>query len=104
MFDGCKSLTNINLSSFNTEKVPEMDSMFASCSSLTTLDLSSFNTQKLSADTDMFDDDTGIQTLKTPGITGEAKLSLPTGTWICGDSKYDSMPCGATKSYELTRS
>ena len=64
----------------------------------------SFNTKKISADTDMFDDDTGIQTLKTPGITGEAKLSLPAGKWMCGGITFEFMPCGATASCELTKS
>ena len=34
MFCGCKSLTNINLSNFNTNKVTDMSDMFYECSSL----------------------------------------------------------------------
>ena len=34
MFSGCKSLTNINLSNFNTQNVTNMSFMFAGCSSL----------------------------------------------------------------------
>ncbi len=44
MFDGCSSLTTLDLSSFNTASVTNMLQMFSGCSSLTTLDLSSFNT------------------------------------------------------------
>ena len=43
MFDGCSSLANLDLSSFNTNKVTNMIEMFNSCSSLTNVDLSSFN-------------------------------------------------------------
>ena len=50
MFNSCSSLTSLDLSSFNTSVVTNMESMFSSCSSLTSLDLSSFNT---SAVTDM---------------------------------------------------
>ena len=34
MFDGCSSLTNINLSNFNTNNVTNMSWMFNGCSSL----------------------------------------------------------------------
>ena len=47
MFDGCSSLTTLDLSSFNTSNVTNMTRMFSGCSSLTTLDLSSFNTSKV---------------------------------------------------------
>ena len=34
MFSGCKSLTNLDLSNFNTIKVINMGMMFAGCDSL----------------------------------------------------------------------
>ena len=34
MFNECSSLTNINLSNFNTQNVTDMWSMFCDCSSL----------------------------------------------------------------------
>ena len=34
MFSGCSSLTNINLSNFNTQNVTDMGWMFNGCSSL----------------------------------------------------------------------
>ena len=39
MFRGCSSLTNINLSNFNTQNVKYMSGMFSGCSSLTNLNL-----------------------------------------------------------------
>ena len=47
MFTKCSSLTNLDLSNFNTSNVTEMRGMFSNCSSLTTLDLSNFNTSKV---------------------------------------------------------
>jgi len=44
MFYSCKSLTNLNLSNFNTTNVTNMSCMFSNCNSLTNLDLSNFNT------------------------------------------------------------
>ena len=44
MFNYCESLISIDLNSFDTSNVTNMRSMFQYCSSLTSLDLSSFNT------------------------------------------------------------
>ena len=43
MFYGCTKLHDLNISSFNTEKVTSMNQMFSNCSSLDSLDLSHFN-------------------------------------------------------------
>ena len=47
MFDRCKKLVHLDLSSFNTEKVTNMRSMFYECVNLKTVDLSSFNTSNV---------------------------------------------------------
>ena len=47
MFSGCWSLTNINLSNFNTNNVTNMSDMFRECSSLTNINLSNFNTNNV---------------------------------------------------------
>ena len=44
MFYKCKSLKNINLANFNTSNVTDMNSLFYGCLVLTYVDLSSFNT------------------------------------------------------------
>ena len=51
MFYNCNNLTNIDLSSFNTQNVTNMSFMFCECSNLTNINLSSFNTQNV---TNMF--------------------------------------------------
>ena len=43
MFYNCSGLEELNLSSFNTDKVTNMSWMFSFCSSLKKLDLSNFN-------------------------------------------------------------
>ena len=55
MFNGCDSLTALDLSSFNTAKVTEMSGIFAYCKSLTALDLSCFNTAKVTDMSWMFE-------------------------------------------------
>ena len=47
IFNGCSSITNINLYNFNTNNVTNMRSMFNGCSSLTNINLSNFNTNKV---------------------------------------------------------
>ena len=55
MFLGCYSLTNINLSNFNTQNVTNMNLMFGFCKSLINLNLSNFNTQNVTNMSWMFD-------------------------------------------------
>ena len=62
MFKDCSSLTSLDLSSFNTSNVTGMNSMFYNCSSLTSLDLSSFDTSKV---TDMWKMFYGCSSLTT---------------------------------------
>ncbi|MBP5421323.1 MAG: BspA family leucine-rich repeat surface protein, partial [Paludibacteraceae bacterium] len=47
LFRGCKSLTEINLRSFNTSSVVDMSSMFYECEALTSIDLTRFNTSSV---------------------------------------------------------
>ena len=47
MFQGCSSLTSIDLSNFDTSSVINMSSMFNGCSSLTSIDLSNFDTSSV---------------------------------------------------------
>ena len=54
MFDGCSGLTSLNLGSFDTSNVTDMSHMFNGCSGLTSLDLSSFNTANVTDMNNMF--------------------------------------------------
>ena len=49
MFSGCKGLTSINLSNFDTSNVTAMGSMFYNCTSLTSINLSNFDTSNVTA-------------------------------------------------------
>lgn len=55
MFQNCESLTSLDLSSFNTAKVTNMNGMFELCSKLKTIYASSlFTTDAVSSSTNMF--------------------------------------------------
>ena len=49
MFNGCNSLTSLNLSNWDTSNVTNMIGMFRNCNALTELDLSNFNTSKVTS-------------------------------------------------------
>ena len=54
MFNGCTTLTSLDVSSFDTSNVTDMNSMFVFCSSLTSLDVSNFNTSNVTDMNQMF--------------------------------------------------
>ena len=62
MFDGCYSLTSLDVSGFNTAKVTNMRYMFNECE-LTTLDLSSFNTVQVANMEKMFRECSNLTTI-----------------------------------------
>ena len=47
MFYGCKSISSIDLSNFNTQNITNMEYMFFDCNSLSSIKLSNFNTQNV---------------------------------------------------------
>ena len=63
MFNTCKGLENLDLSSFNTAKVEDMGYMFSGSYGLTSLDLSSFNTAKVEDMSCMFSGCYGLASL-----------------------------------------
>ena len=65
MFYGCKSLTYINLSNFNTQNVKNMEGMFGKCESLIKINLSSFNGQNVTNMNGIF---SGCKSLKKDNI------------------------------------
>ena len=77
MFDGCSSLTSLDVSGFDTSAVTSMDYMFQNCSSLTSLDLSNFDT---SAVTDMRDMFNGCSSLTSLDVSS-FNTSAITNTW-----------------------
>jgi surface protein len=67
MFYDCSSLTELDVSGFDTSNVTNMSEMFAGCRSITTLDLFNWSSASLSANgaTSMFAYCTSLQTIYT---------------------------------------
>ena len=83
MFGGCSSLISLDLRSFNTSNVNDMNYMFGGCSSLISLDLSSFNTSNVIYMNYMFDGCSSLIRLNLRNfiISSSAKI----------DSMFDKM-------------
>ena len=54
MFSGCRGFTSLDLSSFNTSNVTNMNWMFANCKGLTNLDLRNIDIIKVTNYTNIF--------------------------------------------------
>ena len=65
MFEGCKSITNLDLRNLGMDTVVDSSYMFNSCTSLQTLDTSKWNLSNLSNGSYMFYSCTSLQTLDT---------------------------------------
>ena len=118
MFDGCSSLTSIDVSGFNTSNVKDMGGMFSGCSSLTSIDVSGFNTSNVKDMGGMFSgcssltsiDVSGFNTSNVEGMVGmfEGCSSLSNIDLSCFDaSKVTTMymmfmGCSSLKSINLS--
>ena len=71
MFNGCSSLTSLDLTNFNTAKVTDMKLLFAYCSALESLDLSMFNTENVTSMPSMFNGATNLKTLNVSNFNTE---------------------------------
>lgn len=71
-------LTTIeHLDYLNTSEVDDMHSMFSKCTSLETLDLSSFNTEKVTSMATMFENSKNLRSIKLPkGFIGSSVTDL----------------------------
>lgn len=63
MFDGCVALSNLNLSGFKTGSLTDMQYLFSSCQSLESLDLSGFNTENVTSMVSMFSQCSSLRSL-----------------------------------------
>ena len=63
MFSDCSRITSLTLSNFDTSNVTDMVNMFGNCGSLTSLDVSNFNTSNVTNMNSMFSDCSRITSL-----------------------------------------
>ena len=78
MFERCRLLTSLDLSSFDTSAVTNMDDMFGYCNSLTILDVSSFNTSAVTNMEGMFDNCSSLTSLDLSSFNTSAVTRMRT--------------------------
>jgi len=76
MFEGCSTLSAVDVSAFNTGAVTTMQYMFYGCKALTSLDLSGFSTGNVTTTQEMFNGCTNLQSLDLSGWTNTKLTSL----------------------------
>ena len=92
MFEGCKSLTSLDLSHFDTSNVTMMVHMFYDCSSLKSLDLGNFDTSKVWNVMGMFQNCSSLESLNLNGWV------LPNAD----DMQYMFSGCSSLKTLDLS--
>ena len=75
MFAACVMLSSLNISSFNTENVTNMQGLFYDCNRLTSLNLSNFNTSNVKNVEGLF---AGCPSLTNLNLTGWDLSSVKT--------------------------
>ena len=85
MFDGCRNLTELNLSNFNTANVTNMSYMFNKCGNLTELDLSKFNTTNVTSMSHMFSGCTKLASLDFSKFNTENVKEMISMFYSCGN-------------------
>lgn len=82
-FLGCKSLTSLNLSNFNTSKITDMSEMFRGCNSLESLDLSSFETSNVTNMVCMFAYCSSLKNLNISSFNTSNVTDMTSMFWNC---------------------
>lgn len=92
MFNGCSSLTALDLSKFNTHQVKSMIGTFMDCSSLTKLDLSSFDTSNVIDMNGMFNNCSSLKELDLRSFVIEPNIDK--GYMLDGLAKLNTLKLG----------
>ena len=83
MFNGCSSLTYIDVSNFNTAAVTSMNNMFYGCSSLTSIDVSNFNTAAVTSMNSMFNGCSLLTSIDVSNFNTAAVTSMNSTFYNC---------------------
>ena len=83
MFDGCVALSNLNLSGFKTGSLTDMRYLFSSCQSLESLDLSGFNTENVSSMVLMFFQCSSLRSLDLSSFNTSKVIDMNLMFYMC---------------------
>lgn len=83
MFYGCDALSNLNLSGFKTGSLTDMRCLFSSCQSLESLDLSGFNTENVSSMVSMFSQCSSLRSLDLSSFNTSKVIDMNLMFYMC---------------------
>lgn len=83
MFNGCVALSNLNLSGFKTGSLTDMRYLFSSCQSLESLDLSGFNTENVSSMVSMFSQCSSLRSLDLSSFNTSKVIDMNLMFYMC---------------------
>ena len=83
MFNGCVALSNLNLSGFKTGSLSDMRYLFSSCQSLESLDLSGFNTENVSSMVSMFSQCSSLRSLDLSSFNTSKVIDMNLMFYMC---------------------
>ena len=82
-FNGCSSLTELNVANFNTQNVADMSFMFYGCGNLTKVDVSNFDTQNATSIKAMFYECTNIAELNLSKFNTQKMTDMSFAFYKC---------------------
>lgn len=85
MFNGCVALSNLNLSGFKTGSLTDMRYLFSLCQSLESLDLSGFNTENVSSMVSMFSQCSSLRSLDLSSFNTSKVIDMNLMFYMCTD-------------------
>ena len=83
MFNGCVALSNLNLSGFKTGSLTDMRYLFSLCQSLESLDLSGFNTENVSSMVLMFSQCSSLRSLDLSSFNTSKVIDMNLMFYMC---------------------
>ena len=83
MFNGCVALSNLNLSGFKTGSLTDMRYLFSLCQSLESLDLSGFNTENVSSMVSMFSQCSSLRNLDLSSFNTSKVIDMNLMFYMC---------------------
>lgn len=83
MFNGCVALSNLNLSGFKTGSLTDMRYLFSSCQSLESLDLSGFNTENVTSMVSMFSQCSSLRSLDLSSFNTSKVIDMNLMFYMC---------------------
>lgn len=83
MFNGCVALSNLNLSGFKTGSLTDMRYLFSSCQLLESLDLSGFNTENVSSMVSMFSQCSSLRSLDLSSFNTSKVIDMNLMFYMC---------------------